>query len=136
MPIKTLMTTAALFLLTAGIAVAQESSNPDAPEKVAANKTLVYGQGEASLTCAPTKYCALALQTGEVIKSIDEPDKKWTLSPTVYGAGTFATPVVIVSPSAAGLSSDFTVTTDRRVYQLKLVSTDKDWTPTTAYTYP
>lgn len=127
---------AVALLLMTGLAAADESSSPDAPEKVAANKTLVYGQGDATLTCAPEHYCALALQTGETIKTIEQPDKKWTLSPTVYGAGTFATPVVIFSPTAAGLSSDATITTDKRVYQVKLVSTAKDWTPTTAFTYP
>jgi type IV secretory pathway VirB9-like protein len=78
----------------------------------------------------------LALQQGETIQKIDQPDKAWSISPTTYGAGQFATPVVILSPSAAALSSDLTITTDRRQYAVKLVSTMTKWTGLTAYSYP
>jgi type IV secretory pathway VirB9-like protein len=122
--------------LTAGLAAADEASSPLAPEKVAANRTLIYGQGTPTITCAPSHYCALALQQGETIQTVDEPDKKWSISPTTYGAGQFATPVVILSPSAADLSSDLTITTDRRRYAVKLVSTATQWTGLSAFSYP
>ena len=122
--------------LTAGPALADEASSPLAPEKVAANQTLAYGQGTPTVTCAPSHYCALALQQGEVIQKIDQPDKKWSVSPTTYGAGQFATPVVILSPSAAGLSSDLDIRTDRRHYAVKLVSSASQWVGLSAFSYP
>jgi type IV secretory pathway VirB9-like protein len=125
-----------LLSLTGGLAVADEASSPLAPEKVAANQTIVYGQGTPTVTCAPSHYCALALQPGENIQKVDQPDRKWSISPTTYGAGQFATPVVILSPSADALSSDLTITTDRRQYAVKLVSTMTKWTGLTAFSYP
>jgi type IV secretory pathway VirB9-like protein len=122
--------------LTAGLAIADESSSPLAPEKVAANQTFVYGQGTSTITCAPTHYCALALQQGEVIQKLDQPDKKWLVSATTYGAGQFATPVVILSPSVADLSSDLDITTDRHHYAVKLVSSATKWTGLSAFSYP
>jgi type IV secretion system protein VirB9 len=127
-------TTALLLMMTA--AIAQESSSPLAPEKVAASNTLVYGQGTPTLPCTPGHYCALALQQGETIKTIDQADKKWSVSPTTYGAGQFATPVVILSPSGPDLASDMTITTDRRVYAVKLVSSGTKWNGLTAFSYP
>lgn len=122
--------------MTASLAIADEASSPLAPEKVAANQTFVYGQGTPTVTCAPAHYCALALQQGEVIQRLDQPDKKWSVSPTTYGAGQFATPVVILSPSAAGLSSDLDISTDRRHYAVKLVSSATQWTGLSAFSYP
>ncbi len=88
------------------------------------------------MACAPEHYCALALQQGETIKTIDQTDKKWSVTPTTYGAGQFATPVVILFPSATDLSSDLTVTTDRRIYAVKLVSSAAHWSALTAFSYP
>lgn len=133
---KLIACTVTAFLMMTTMAVAQESSSPLAPEKVAASNTLVYGQGTPTLPCAPGHYCALALQQGETIKSIDQSDKKWSVSPTTYGAGQFATPVVILSPSAPDLASDLTITTDRRVYAVKLVSSGTHWNALTAFSYP
>jgi type IV secretion system protein VirB9 len=124
------------LLLMPMMALAQESSSPLAPEKVAASNTLIFGDGVPTLTCAPSHYCALALQQGETIKSVDEADRKWSATPTTYGAGQFATPVVILSPSAVDLSSTLTVTTDRRVYNIKLLSSATKWAGLTAFSYP
>jgi len=124
------------LLLTMTAAGAQESSSPLAPEKVAASNTLVYGQGTPTVACAPEHYSALALQQGKTIKTIDQTDKKWSVTPTTYGAGQFAMPVVILSPSATDLSSDLTVTTDRRIYAVKLVSSAAHWSALTAFSYP
>lgn len=124
------------FLLMPMTALAQESSSPLAPEKVAASNTLIFGEGVPTLTCAPGHYCALALQQGETVKSVEQADKKWSATPTTYGAGQFATPVIILSPSAVDLSSTLTVTTNRRVYDVKLVSSATKWAGLTAFSYP
>lgn len=124
-----------LSFLTAG-AIAQESSSPLAPEKVGANQTLLYGKGEAVVTCAPSRYCALALQQGETIKSFEEADKNWSITPTTYGAGNFATPVLILSPHGDNLKSTLNITTDRRSYVVTLLGTPTQWTGLTAFSYP
>jgi type IV secretion system protein VirB9 len=125
-----------ILVLSGGVAIADEATSPLAPEKVAASRTLPYGQGTPTITCAPAHYCALALQQGETIQKVDEPDHKWTVTPTTYGAGQFATPMLILSPSAADLSSDLTVTTDRRTYTLKLLGSATESTSLTAFSYP
>jgi type IV secretory pathway VirB9-like protein len=128
----------AALLSTVAIAAADadEASSPLAPEKVGANQTLVYGKGDAVVTCAPTHYCALSLQQGETIKATEAGDQNWSITPTTYGAGTFATPVLILSPHSDNLKTQLTITTDRRSYAVTLVSTVSQWTPLTAFSYP
>jgi|GEM_PF-3838653 len=118
------------------LAHADETSTPQAPEKVGANQTLVYGKGDAIVTCAPTHYCALSLQQGETIKATEAGDQNWSITPTTYGAGNFATPVLILSPHSDNLKTQLTITTDRRSYAVTLVSTADKWTPLTAFSYP
>jgi len=125
-----------LTICTVVAAHAQETSTPQAPEKVGANQTLIYGKGDAVVTCAPTHYCALSLQQGETIKATEAGDQNWSITPTTYGAGTFATPVLILSPHSDNLKTQLTITTDRRSYAVTLVSTASQWTPLTAFSYP
>lgn len=124
------------LLLPIAAAVAQETSTPQAPEKVQANQTLSYGQGTPSVTCAPGHYCALALQQGETVEKFDEPDRKWSVTQATYGASQFATPMLILSPLAADATSQLTVTTDRRSYVVTLLATKTKWTSLTAFSYP
>jgi len=125
-----------MLCLSGGLVFADEATSPLAPEKVAANRTIPYGQGTPTITCAPAHYCALALQQGETIQKVEQPDGKWTVTPTTYGAGQFATPMLILSPSAADLTSELTVTTDRRTYTLKLLGSATESTSLTAFSYP
>ena len=125
------------FLLTVvAAAYADEASSPSAPEKVGANQTLVYGHGDAVVTCAPSHYCALSLQQGEIIKSTESADQDWSITPTTYGAGTFATPVLILSPHKDNLKTKLSITTDKRSYSVTLIGTASQWTPLTAFSYP
>jgi type IV secretory pathway VirB9-like protein len=133
---RQLFATVLLSIAAMAPAVADEASSPLAPEKVGANQTLVYGKGDAVLTCAPAHYCALSLQQGETIKSIEGGGEDWSITPTTYGAGNFATPVVILSPHGDNLKTRLDITTDRRSYAVTLVGTAGQWTPLTAFSYP
>lgn len=128
----------AVFLSTVALAPAHadEASSPAAPEKVGANQTLVYGAGDAVVTCAPAHYCALSLEQGETIKATQASDQDWSITPTTYGAGNFATPVLILSPHKDNLKTQLTITTDRRSYAVTLIGTADKWTPLTAFSYP
>jgi type IV secretion system protein VirB9 len=80
--------------------------------------------------------CDIALQPGEVVNSIHVGDKvRWSVMPAVSGLGSDRTTHLIVKPADAGLVSSILVFTDRRTYSMKLVSTQRQWTPMTAFTY-
>jgi P-type conjugative transfer protein TrbG len=56
--------------------------------------------------------------------------------PAVSGSGAQRTTHLIIKPTDAGLISNVIIYTDTRVYSIKLVSTQTQWTPLTAFSYP
>lgn len=113
-----------------------ETSTPWDPEQVPAQAAFDYGKAEPTLTCAPNKYCGIALQTGETVQSMAANEDHWSVTATVYGAGNLAKPVVLVTPWAPGLSDELTILTDKRTYRLKLVSDADKWTQLAVFRYP
>jgi hypothetical protein len=142
------------FLLAAGAALlmatsaqAQESgpvedSTPWNPEAVPAQTTFEYGaKAEPTLVCAPNKYCGLALETGETVQTVQANEDDWSVTPTVYGAGKLAKPMILVTPFAFGLKDELTIETTaasgaKRSYKLTLVSDAAKWTQLATYRYP
>lgn len=97
----------------------------------------VYGASQPSVVCAPLESCDVALQPGEIVRNVNAGDKvRWSISPAVSGSGSDRTTHVVVKPSDAGLVTSLLVYTDKRVYSIKLVSVQKQYTPMTAFSYP
>jgi hypothetical protein len=141
---------AALLLAAAALpAAAQQNgsqpvdtSTPWNPEAVPAQTVFDFGAAtEPTLTCAPNKYCGLALETGETVQSAEANEDHWSVTPTTYGAGKLAKPVILVTPWAPGLSDELTITTTApdqkpRSYKVKLTSDSDKWTQLATYRYP
>jgi type IV secretory pathway VirB9-like protein len=136
-------------LLMASAAQAQQNgappvddSTPWNPEQVPPQTTFDYGaKTEPTLVCAPNKYCGLALETGETVQSAEANEDDWSVTPTIYGAGKLAKPVILVTPFAPGLKDELTVSTmaangQARQYKLELVSDADKWTQLASYRYP
>jgi type IV secretion system protein TrbG len=96
-----------------------------------------FGASLPSVVCSPLQVCDIALQAGEVVNSIHVGDKiRWSVLPAVAGTGVDRTTHLIVKPSDAGLVSSILVYTDQRIYSIKLISTQTQWTPLTGFVYP
>lgn len=96
-----------------------------------------FGASLPSVVCSPLQVCDVALEANEVVSSIHLGDKiRWSVMPAVSGVGADRTTHLICKPSDAGLSTSILVFTDKRIYSIKLVSTQAQWTPLTAFTYP
>ena len=97
-----------------------------------------YGAGLATVVCAPLRVCTVELQPGENL--VGEPhigdSVRWNIAPALYGKGESSTTVIIIKPQAAGLDTSLLITTDRRVYYLRLVSKPEDYTARIAFAYP
>src|SRR3954469_20787682 len=131
----------ALFIATAAEAQQVDDSTPWNPEQVPAQTVFDYGaKAEPILVCAPNKYCGLALETGETVQSADANEDDWSVTPTIYGAGNLAKPVVLVTPFAPGVKDELTISTKAangqvRSYKVTLVSTADKWTQLASYRY-
>jgi type IV secretion system protein TrbG len=94
------------------------------------------GTSMPSVICAPLFVCDIALQPGEVVNDVKVGDSvRWKVTPSTSGSP-LRTTHVIVKPADIGLTTNLIVATDRRIYNLKLVSREHDWMPTVSFSYP
>jgi P-type conjugative transfer protein TrbG len=97
-----------------------------------------YGSGLATVVCAPLRLCVVELQSGEHI--VSEPhigdSVRWNIAPAMFGKADSSTTVLIVKPQEPGLDTNLLITTDRRIYYLRLVSKPADYTARVAFAYP
>ncbi len=99
--------------------------------------TFLYGATLPSVVCSPFFVCDIALQAGETINDVEAGDSyRWKVEAISSGAGGQKTPHVVVKPTDAGLATNLLITTDRRSYVIKLVSTEAQWTPLVTFSYP
>lgn len=124
---------------THGIELANEwKNNPDQPRRGADGSVkYLYGATLPTLVCTPLEVCSIKLQTGEVVNDVHAGDTvRWRITPATQGSGAASTTLIIIKPTDAGLTTNLIVTTDRRVYTIKLASTQSEWIPVLAFDYP
>ncbi len=96
----------------------------------------LYGFGSPELVCAPIKVCALSLQPGERIQrgGVQTGDStRWQIG---WAIGPHQTTMLLVKPVQGGLETNMTILTDRRIYSIRLVSTERDYVPMLSFRYP
>lgn len=97
-----------------------------------------FGAGLPTVVCAPLRLCVVELQSGEHV--VSEPhigdSVRWNIAPSVFGKGDTSTTVLILKPQEPGLDTNLLVTTDRRLYYLRLLSKPIDYTARIAFAYP
>ena len=100
-----------------------------APSMLGTNGQVMYayGQSQPTITCAPLHICVINLLPGEHITNLSIGDSvRWMVQTADAGH----TPVVVVKPVAAGLTTNLVVTTDAgRVYYMTLVSRQDRYVP-------
>ena len=121
-----------------------EAANRSAVREPAADfyigATQIYPWVEGTLYrlyTAPEQVSDIALQSGESLSSGAAGDTaRWVIGDTTSGAGLGRRTHVLVKPSAAGLSTNLVIATDRRVYHVELKSNAKDAMASISWTYP
>jgi type IV secretion system protein TrbG len=97
-----------------------------------------YGSGLPLIVCEPLRITTIELQPGE--KLTGEPEiadsVRWMSSPSVAGSGDTAQTLILLKPKYAGLDTNLVLTTDRRIYYLRLVSKPDEYLARVAFTYP
>jgi P-type conjugative transfer protein TrbG len=89
------------------------------------------------LYTAPEQVSDIALQAGEALVSVAAGDTvRWVIGDTTSGAGASRRVHVLVKPSAAGLSTNLLVATDRRVYHIEVASSTAGAMASIAWSYP
>ena len=98
---------------------------------------LLFGAGQHSIVCAVLQVCDIALEPGEQLTSLNTGDAvRWTVLTATSGAGDNETTHLIVKPLDVALETSLIVTTDRRVYHLRLKSHRSDYMSQVSFAYP
>ncbi len=101
-----------------------------------------YGQYEPRITCQPLQLCDIQLQAGEAVKGIMIGDSvRWNEGdgsvPVVYsGSDDKPVPHIVLKPTYGGLNTTLLVTTDKRTYYMKLLSSETANLSRVGFYYP
>jgi len=102
--------------------------------------TYYFGSTLPTVVCAPFKTCVLELDTGEIINQdggLQIGDSiRWHVTPTVSGSGVNKRTLLIIKPTDVDLDTTLTIATNKRIYQVKLVSDKNKWMPIVNFEYP
>ena len=95
---------------------------------------MAYGHQRPTIKCAPLHICTIRLIAGETITSLALGDTvRWLAQQTTAGD----TPVVVIKPTQAGISTNAVITTSAgRVYYLHLVADRRQYMPLTEFFDP
>jgi len=113
-----------------------ESGTPWSPEELPITTVFDYGRGDradAGLR-APGSIAPSRWRPARPFQTTDANDEHWSVTPTTYGAGTFAKPVILVhAPGRRALAtklviSSVAVNQQARAYKIKLVSDAAQYT--------
>ncbi len=97
----------------------------------------VYGATFPSIVCAPLYVCDVALQPGEVVRQVMLGDSsRWKVSPGTSSSGETIVTHLVIKPADVGLSTNLVIYTDRRSYNIRLVSKKDQWMPLVSFSYP
>jgi type IV secretion system protein VirB9 len=105
----------------------------------AQNGALSYSYGDhiPRIVCRPNHLTDIALQAGEKVTAVHAGDTaRWQIAPAVSGAGGGETVHVIVKPLMPDIRTNLLVMTDRRAYNLDLLSSADDFIPGVRFSYP
>lgn len=96
----------------------------------------VHGASLPTIVATPMQVCDVELEPGETVNEIVVGDSaRWMVDSGTAGSGTGATVHLFIKPVDSGLESSAVVTTDRRVYHLRLVSQRAGHTPYVGFMY-
>lgn len=102
--------------------------------------TQVYPWSEGAIFqafTAPGLVTDIMLQPGETLVSVASGDTaRWVIGDTTSGSGEARQTHVLVKPFSAGLMTNLVITTDRRAYHIRLVSTAGTALSSLRWSYP
>jgi P-type conjugative transfer protein TrbG len=100
----------------------------------------VYPYSEGTIFqayAAPGLVTDIMLQPGENLVAVASGDTaRWVIGDTTSGSGEGKQTHVLVKPFSAGLTTNLVITTDRRAYHVRLVSTAATALSSMRWTYP
>jgi type IV secretion system protein VirB9 len=110
------------------------AKHPNKPVIVGGGKmAYLYGASIPTIVAAPLKITDIELEAGEAIQNVLLGDTaRWQVDSGAVGA----VPHLFLKPLDAGLETNAVITTQKRVYHLRLISRREDSMPYVGFVYP
>lgn len=101
-------------------------------------QTLPYSERTHPIVaCAPLHLCVIQLEQGEVINNIDLGDSAhWLVSTALIGSNQIGSYQVVIKPKLYDTATDMVITTNKRTYNIGLVSQKGAQTHVVNFYYP
>src|SRR3990167_913383 len=101
-------------------------------------KTFAYDAHKRPIiTCAPLHLCIVQLEQGEIINNIDLGDSAdWMVSTALVGTKTAGSYQVAVKPKLYDIATDMVITSNKRTYNIGLLSQKGGTTHVANFYYP
>jgi type IV secretion system protein VirB9 len=104
---------------------------------VSGSVVMVYSSYTPKIICRPMYVTDVILQPGEAVTGVHPGDPvRWTFVPSKSGSGDGEQIHVLIKPLMADISTNLVINTDRRTYQLDLMSNAVDFIPSVSFSYP
>ena len=96
-----------------------------------------YGVSMPTVFCKPFNATSIKLEEGETVQNFKSGDsERWFLDTVIRGKGTSSkTTYVLIKPLKSGLETNLFIFTNKRIYNIRLVSKQSLWTPFIGFTY-
>jgi type IV secretion system protein VirB9 len=124
---------------TKALAIGQAALKEDTVPASGSNGSVVYtyGAGLPTVVSSPLHVSIVELEPGETITGAPAigDSVRWELLPGQSGEGKDAQPVIIIKPHEAGLDTNLVVTTNKRIYYLRLVSDEANYIARVSFAY-
>jgi type IV secretion system protein TrbG len=103
------------------------------PTKGEAGRTVfIYGQKQPTIICNPSTVCMLELEKTEQIQHIDYlQNNGWDITPPQNGSN-----LITIHPTAPNLQTNALISTNKRIYNIKLQSTASRYMSLVSFSYP
>jgi type IV secretion system protein VirB9 len=97
----------------------------------------VYGDHIPRIVCRPNHLTDIALQAGEKVTAVHAGDTaRWQIAPAKSGMDGQETVHVVVKPLMPDIRTNLIVMTERRTYNLDLLSSANEFIPSVRFSYP
>lgn len=97
-----------------------------------------YGQYEPTIICKPQQVCDIQFEAGEnILDAVMGDTTRWVVQGVISGKGTNSVKHIVLKPQYPDLNTNMIVTTDKgRTYNLKLVSSERNYVSAVSWYYP
>jgi type IV secretion system protein VirB9 len=96
-----------------------------------------YSSYTPKIVCRPMYVTDIILQPGEMVTGVHPGDSvRWTFTPGRSGPSGSEQIHVLIKPLMPDVSTNLIINTDRRTYQIDLVSNAKNFMPSVSFSYP